>query len=224
MAHPDDVDVFYSALINKLVKDKKNVYVLVLTNGARGSRENIISEEKLAGIRINEEKEALRYLGVPEENFICLNYKDGEFESNYEIIGKISNYIRKFKADIVCTHQPSVIYAETYKKGGYFVNHRDHRKTGEATIDAVYPFSRDKSFFTEHYSEGIDPHSVFDLIVTDENGSNFEIDFTNEIEIKKGALIKHRSQFDNDTVREIVEFLKTGNKYLEKYFYIKLLW
>lgn len=224
MAHPDDVDVFYGALISKLVKNNKNIFVVVVTNGARGSRENEVSEEKLAEIRINEEKEALKYLGVPENNFVCLNHKDGEFESDYKIIGEIAKYIRKFKADIICTHEPTRLFIETYDKNGFFVNHRDHRKTGEATIDAVYPFSRDKSFFTEHYKEGIETHSAYEIVVTDENGSNFETDFTDEVETKKNALLKHKSQMNEVTAQEIVDSTKIDGKYLEKYFYIKLLW
>ncbi|MDQ6985490.1 MAG: PIG-L family deacetylase [Candidatus Dojkabacteria bacterium] len=146
-AHPDDVIVFFAGLIYKLRQDNKNVAVVTVTNGARGSRENKITEEELAKTRKAEEINALKVLGVKEENIHCLEHNDGEFESNYELIGEILKYIRKYKADLVGTHEPSVNYTMTYDKSGYFVQHRGHRKVGEAVMDSVYPFSRDTSFF-----------------------------------------------------------------------------
>lgn len=224
MAHPDDSIAFYGALINKLAKDKKNIYVVCVTNGARGSRENKISEEDLAKNRIAEEICALETLGVPKENYTCLNYKDGEVESTYKLIGEISKYIRKHKADIVCTHEPTAIYSETYKKDGFFIQHRDHRKIAEAVVDSAYPFSRDLSFFPEHAIEGIEPHEVYDILLTDEVKSNFELDYSLEVETKKAAMRCYKSQWDEETINEIIGFTKDNNKYLEKYFYLKLLW
>lgn len=224
MAHPDDVVVFYGALINKLRRDKKDVYVVTVTNGARGSRDNEVTENDLAKERIEEEVSALEYLNVPKENFICLNFKDGEVESNYALIGEIARYIRKYKADVVCTHEPSVIYTTTYAKDGFFVQHRDHRKVAEAVVDAAYPFSRDRSFFPEHAKEGIEPHTVMDIIMTDEAASNFEIDYTDDVETKRRALLLHKSQMNAEFVNEVLDAVKFEDRYLEKYYYVNLLW
>jgi LmbE family N-acetylglucosaminyl deacetylase len=223
-AHPDDVIVFFGALINKLTSESKNVYVVTVTNGARGSKDDFISEGKLAGRRIAEEAAALKFLKVPKKNIVCLNYKDGEVESDYKLIGEVSRYVRKYKADIVCTLEPGLIYTNTYNNDGYFVQHRDHRKVGEAVIDAAYPFSRDRSFFPEHMKEGIEPHSVFDILLTDEAGANFDFDYTADLETKKAALLLHKSQFDKQTVNDILDSLKFGGKYLEKFKYLRLLW
>src|SRR5258706_1797394 len=83
-AHPDDVDVMYAGTIAKLREDKKEVFVVVVTNGARGSRENVISESELAKQRTIEQTDALEAIGVPKENFTTLNYKDGEAENNMD--------------------------------------------------------------------------------------------------------------------------------------------
>jgi len=224
MAHPDDILVYYAALVSKLQKDNKNVFVLTVSNGARGSRENEISEEKLAQQRLDEEVAALKFLGVPQENIYFLHYKDGEIESNYKLIGEISRYIRKVKADIVCTHEPTAIYQQTYNKEGFFVQHRDHRKVAEAVIDSAYPFSRDRSFFPEHAKERIEPHTFYDIVMTDEIGSNFELDYTEELEIKKSAMRFHKSQFSEDVINEIVDSVKFDGRYMERYFYVNLLW
>lgn len=223
-AHPDDAPVFFGALMHQLRKDGKNVYVVVVTNGARGSRENIISEAELAKQRIQEETEALKVLGVDKDHFFCLGYKDAEVESELKLIGEISKFIRKYKIDIACSHEPSMIYQQTYNKDGFFVQHRDHRKVGEAVIDAVYPFSRDRSFFTEHYVEGIEPHSVYDILLTDEKGCNFDFDHTEFTDIKKEALRKHKSQFSEESVKNIIDAFTFNGRNLEKFNYLKLMW
>ncbi len=223
-AHPDDCIVFFAGLIAKLREDKKDVYVVVVTNGARGSRENQITEGQLSKIRIQEESDALTLLHVPTDHFICLNHKDGEVESDMNLIGEISYVIRKFKPDIVCTHEPSRMYTSSYNNEGFFVQHRDHRKIGEAVLDAVYPFSRDLSFFPDHAKEGVTPHTVLDLLVTDEDGSNFHFDYTTYITVKKAALEQHKSQFTQEIVELILNDSKVGDTYVEKFKYIKLLW
>lgn len=224
MAHPDDILVFYGALVDRLKKDGKNIYVVTVSSGARGSRARKVTENELAMERMNEEIMALDYLGVSKEDIHFLHYKDGEIESNYKLIGEISKFIRKYKADIVCTHEPTGVYLETYKKDGFFIQHRDHRKVAEAVVDASYPFSRDRSFFPEHAKEGIEPHSVYDILMTDEIKSNFEIDYTEALETKKTAMRFHKSQFDEAFITDVVETVKVKDRYLEKYFYVKLLW
>jgi len=223
-AHPDDVLVFFGGLIHQLIKDKKNVYVVVTTNGARGSRENDISEVELAKQRLAEERAALQSLGLPEDNVFCLGYLDGEVESNMKLIGEIAKYLRKYKVDIVCTHEPSQIYLQNYDKSGFFVQHRDHRKVGEAVIDAVYPFSRDKSFFPEHYVDGIVQHSVYDILLTDEKDCNFNFDLTANLELKKQAMRSYKSQFSEETIESIIQAFTFEGKQLEKFNYVKLLW
>lgn len=223
-AHPDDLVVFFGSLIHQLRKDGKDVFVLLVTNGARGSRENDVAEATLAKQRLAEETACLKVLGVDEKNFTCLGYADGEVESDMKLIGEISKYIRKYKVDMVATHEPSLQYMPTYAKDGFFVQHRDHRKIGEAVIDAVYPFSRDRSFFTEHYAEGIEPHEVFDILLTDEKECNFDFDYSDIVGLKRQAMRAHKSQFSDETIEEILNAFKFEGKYLEKFNYVKLLW
>ena len=58
-AHPDDILVYYAALLHKLRKENKNVYAVTVTNGARGSGDKNISESELSRMRIKEETAAL---------------------------------------------------------------------------------------------------------------------------------------------------------------------
>ncbi len=223
--HPDDTIVYFGALTYKLRKDNKNIYVLVVSNGGRGSRQNDIPEQQLAQKRQQEEKDAMKILGVNEKNLFFLNYNDGEIESNLKLIGQITYFIRKYKADMVCSHEPSIQYQHTYDNNGFFVQHRDHRKVGEAVIDASYPFSRDRSFFPKQYKDGIEPHSVYDLLLTDEVTCNFDLDYTDNLEIKKSAYRAHKSQFPTEElIQEWVDGVKFNDRYFERFRYLKLLW
>lgn len=220
-AHPDDVDVMWAGTIAKLTADKKQIFVVVVTNGARGSRDNNISEAKLAKQRIAEQTNALKAVGVPKENFATLNYKDGEAENNMELIGKIAYYIRKFKPDLVATQDPQTIYG-TFEGGHGYINHKDHRVTGIATLDAVYPFSRDLSFFPEHQKEKITPHTVKEILLMGDE--NVKIDITEVIQKKEKALIAHASQFDTKNVPGMLKWWKKDGKYFETGTYLKLGW
>ena len=223
-AHPDDLVIYFGALIHRLRKENKNVFVLLVTNGARGSKDNEISEAKLAKQRLAEEAAGLKVLGVDESNLFCLGYADGEVESDMKLIGEISKYIRQLKVDLVASHEPGNQYLQSYDKKGYFVQHRDHRKIGEAVIDAVYPFSRDRSFFPEQFSEGIKPREVFDILLTDEKECNFDFDCTDTLEVKKEAMRAHKSQFNEETIEELINIFTFKGKVLEKFNYVKLLW
>lgn len=223
-AHPDDIMVYFAGLVHRLRKDNKEVFVVTVSNGARGSKDSKISEEDLAKTRLEEEIAGLEYLNVPKENHVCLNYKDGEVESNMKLIGDIVWYIRKFKPDIVCTHEPSKLYIKMDDGTGAWVQHRDHRKVGEAVIDAAYPFSRDRSFFPEQAAEGLEPHTVYDLLLTEENGVNFKFDYTENLETKKAAMRLHKSQMDENFINDVVNSIKENERFLEYFNYVHLLW
>ena len=219
-AHPDDADIAFGGTTASLIKDKKEVFVLVVTNGGRGSKDNKISEKELSKQRLGEETMALGYLGVPKENLATLNYLDGEVENNMKLIGQIAQVIRRFKPDIVCTHEPHEMYLQ--RNDRFYVNHRDHRNTGLSVLDAVYPFSRDRSFFPEHSQKGLEPHHVLEILFTRSATHNTKIDITKVIGQKKKALLSHKSQLSKDSVDRILENSKEGSKYFEFGNYLKL--
>lgn len=222
-AHPDDADVFFGGSMTLLCQDKKEVFVLVMTNGCRGSRENRISEKELARVRLAEQTNALAVYGIPSDHFATLNFKDGEAQNSMELIGKIAYYIRKFRPDIVCTHNPNSYFSKSFIQNHYHINHKDHRVCGISTADAVYPFSRDRNFFPAHSKEGLLPHSVRALLFTGVSEQlNTEIDISEVLEKKKDGMRKHKSQFDGTTVERILGHFKKGGRYMETGFYITL--
>jgi len=223
-AHPDDVDVFFGGVLCRLAEAKKEVKVLVVTSGARGSRDNEISEEELGRKRLKEEERALSILGLDKKNVGTFGYLDGEVENNLTLIGEISGLIREFAPQIVCTHDPEGYYGSLGKYGFSFINHRDHRNTGLSTMDAIYPFSRDRSFFKEQIEAGLSTHSVYEIFLARNSTFNAKLDITQVIDKKKEALLAHQSQFSKKDVEEIISDFKEGNKYFEKGNFLKLAW
>ena len=151
---------------------------------------------------------------------------DGTVENDMKLIGEISGIIRKFKPDMVCTHEPHGYYFNISKqdKKRHFVNHRDHRMTGRSTLDAVYPFSRDTSFFKDQITSGGSPCIVSEVMFTFDREVNTKIDITDVAERKVKGMLCHKSQFDKEKVDSIMEMFKEGRKYFERGNYIKLAW
>ncbi len=211
MAHPDDAEVFAGGTIARLIKDKKQVCVVKVTNGSKGSRDNNISASELVEIRKREDNESMKVLGVDLSNSIHLGFEDGYVEDSIETIGAISKIIRKFKPDIIITHNPQDMIIN-HSGGDHWVNHRDHRNTGKSATDAAYPYSRDLLFFPEQFSEeGIGYHKVCEFLFADYYlGEDIvEIDITEFKELKETALTQHKSQFSEEKAKNMVEFMTT---------------
>jgi len=93
--------------------------------------------------------------------------------------------IRKHRPHTVFVHDP-------YRIKGF--QHRDHRKAGITTTDAVYPFARDHLHFPEHLAEGLEPHKVRELWYWGMDEPNVIVDVTASIDRQVAALVRHESQ------------------------------
>ena len=63
--------------------------------------------------------------------------------------------VRELRPDVVLCPDPTAVFFGD----GYF-NHRDHRVTGWATLDAVAPAAGNPHYFPEHLAEGLAVHQV----------------------------------------------------------------
>lgn len=111
--------------------------------------------------------------------------------------------IRTIKPHAVFTHSTDRIHrraleadpSDPLSEWRGFINHRDHRCTGEMTLDAVYPTARDRLNFPEHLEEGLECHKVAELFIWGSQAANYDIDITDVIQTKIRALTRHVSQF-----------------------------
>ncbi len=226
-AHPDDNEVICGGLVARLIADNKSVRLVVTTNGEKGTEDKTIGASEFATMRIQEQKNAAKILGIASEECFNLGIPDGELETSVENIKKIVLHIRQFKPDIVITHNPDeVINTFSSKQNIRWVNHRDHRHTAIITTDAVYPYSRDRGFFPDQIESGIEPHTVLEMLYADsfENSLNAHFDITNFIDLKRRALSACSSVIDPDHVEEYIAENKIGNKYYEQLRYLSGLY
>lgn len=187
-AHPDDLDFAAGGTIAHLANNGARVTYLILTDGSKGSPDANSDKHKLTETRHHEQETAARALGV--DDVIFLNYTDGELENTAKVRGDIVRHIRRIKPDTVITMDPSMLYAPEIG----FINHPDHRAAGQATIDAVYPYSRNAQSYPELAKEGLQPHNVTTLLLANFTDHNYCVDIGNTLEQKLDALEAHASQ------------------------------
>ena len=209
LGHPDDNEIICGGIVARLVSEGKKVRSIAMTNGGKGFQDRTDTNEKeFSEIRKKEQLEAGKELGLKDEDIFNLDIPDGELEDSLENIEKIVFHIRQFKPDIIITQNP-FDNINTFDSQTHWVNHRDHRHTALLTIDAAYPYSRDRGFFPEHFTKfKLEPHTVSEILFSDAYSypdvSYFDI--TNFIDKKRKALLKHKNAFGPETVEE--EFLE----------------
>lgn len=194
-AHPDDIDFIASGIIAKWVEDGSTAYYLICTDGSRGSDDPKMTHKKLAEIRCKEQICAAKVLGVKKVFF--LNHTDTQLAADDVLKEEIVRIIRKVRPNIVITMDPAFYYAADFFNGFGFVNHSDHRNAALATMDAVFPLSRDRLTFLEHEKQGLKPHRVEELWLTSFVKKDFLVDISKTFAKKIKALSCHASQFDN---------------------------
>ena len=181
-AHPDDSEFGCGGTIAKWVNEGQEVICIVCTNGDKGTSDENMTSEKLAAIREQEQREASKVLGVSE--VIFLGYPDGGLEDTAEFRGKLVRLLRKYRPEVVITHDPKLRY----------MGHRDHRLAGIVAMDAIFPYSRDHLFYPEHKAEGLLPHKVKEVYFTGAEDPDVFIDISETFEFKVKAIGCHVSQ------------------------------
>jgi len=201
-AHPDDADFGAAATSSLLAQAGWEVRYLVVTDGSKGTDDPDLDSARLVATRVEEQREAARILGVMDVRF--LGFTDGELTYTRELLGSITREIREFQPFAIYTHDPEPVIIQNS-----FVNHSDHRTTGLATVDAVYPTARDRLNFPEHLAAGLSTHKVRELYLWGANEPNFSVDVTAVMDRKIEAIRAHVSQFpDPSTLEEMRVYWK----------------
>ena len=188
--HPDDAEFGCGGTVARLTQIGKEVFYLVATNGNKGGRDTDMTADYLVNARQDEQRRAAEVLGVSEVVF--LPFGDGELEDDHAFRRQLVYHIRRLKPDIVFTTDP-------FRTSFYI--HRDHRITGLVTLDAVFPYARDRLHYPEHIAEGLDGHNVDEIFFWgSENPDTFkDIGAVTDLKIK--SLLAHTSQVQ-DWVQE----------------------
>lgn len=195
-AHPDDAEFAVAGTVARWTREGKCVVYVVCTNGDKGTSDPEVKPEDLAAMREREQQAAASLLGV--RDVVFLRYPDQGLEDTPQFRKEIVRMIRVYRPDTVVTADP-------YRR---YIWHRDHRISGQVTLDAVFPYARDHLAYPDLLQEGIMPHKVREMLFWASEEVNYRSDITGTFDIKIAALRCHASQIEAHYSPEWAERLK----------------
>jgi LmbE family N-acetylglucosaminyl deacetylase len=194
--HPDDAEFGVAGTVARWTREGKKVVYVVCTNGDKGTSDVNMKPKELAGIREQEQLAAARVLGV--HDVVFLRRPDQSLEDTPEFRKELVRFIRLYRPDIVITADP-------YRR---YIWHRDHRITGQVTLDAVFPYARDHLSYPDLLEEGLKPHRVKEVWLWAADDTNHRTDVTDTFDIKMAALGCHKSQVGDKISPQIRKFTR----------------
>jgi LmbE family N-acetylglucosaminyl deacetylase len=186
-AHPDDPEISAGGTLARWADAGAEVHVVVTTRGDKGTNDPDADLDALARLRVDETAAAAAVLGIAAHHH--LDHPDGEIADDHALRLELVRLIRSVRPDVVCCPDPTAVFF-----GDAYVNHRDHRVTGWATLDAVAPAAGNPHYFPELAAEGLGTHQVRALYLSGTFEANIWIDVGATLERKIEALFCHASQ------------------------------
>ncbi len=203
--HPDDFEFGCGGIVTSWVKQGTEAVLVVATNGDKGTDDPDMTSERLAAIRREEQLKAAEVIGLQEVVF--LGYPDGSLEDTVELRGKIVEQIRR--------HRPEAIFTTDPMRPGSFL-HRDHRIIGQVTLDATFPYARDRLHYPEHAKLGLEPHKAKQIYYWGGDSPDTFVDISETIDVKIRALLCHHSQMTREGEWDVDSFEREWARTLGK--------
>jgi len=198
--HPDDAEWGVAGTVARWTGEGKDVIYVVCTNGDKGTSDTDVKPNELANIREQEQLAAAKLLGVRE--VIFLHYPDQALEDTPEFRKEIVRLIRMYQPGTVVTADP-------YRR---YIWHRDHRITGQVTLDAIFPYARDSLAYPDLLKQGLQPHKVKEVLLWGSEEPNHYSNITDTFDIKIAALRCHKSQLGDSTSPELEQRLRERHR------------
>lgn len=194
-AHPDDADVAAGGLMAQWASEGIDVHLVVLCDGAKGSHSPHLTSSVIRETRREELQSAADLLGV--KSVTSLDWPDGTVANTLELRESLVGLVRTLKPEVVLGPDPTATFF-----GQVYVNHRDHRETGWALLDAVAPAAAMPLYFPEQGS----PHQVRVLLLSGTHEPDVVADVSRTIDTKVKAVLAHASQLADDAaaIRDVV--------------------
>jgi LmbE family N-acetylglucosaminyl deacetylase len=186
-AHPDDAEICAGGVMAKWASAGREVHLLILTNGDRGSTDPTASRAELAAARREETEAAAEVMGLASAR--VLSTHDGELENTSIIREAVTRRIREVRAETVVSCDPTAVFFENR-----YYNHSDHRTAGWIALDSCFPGSGNPHFFNEQLGEGLRTQDVFDVWLGWSKEPNRTEDVSGFFDAKIQALARHASQ------------------------------
>ena len=200
VAHPDDADFGPAATAARWIDEGSTGWLVCCTSGDAGADDWRTDPLELAATREAEQRAAAAVIGYEGVSF--LHQPDGALANDLALREHLVREIRTFRPDAVLAVDPETLF---YEDGG--VNHADHRASGMAAVDAVYPAARNGMAFPWLARDGLEPWIVRRLYLCWSNRPTAHVDVTGTLERKLAALRAHASQIRHpealeDRIRE----------------------
>ncbi|HEU65257.1 MAG TPA: PIG-L family deacetylase, partial [Chloroflexi bacterium] len=171
--------------------------------GDKGTSDPNMKPDELARTREQEQLAAARLLGVRE--VIFLRHPDQALEDTPEFRKELVRLVRMYRPETMVTVDP-------YRR--YIWWHRDHRITGQVTLDAIFPYARDFLSYPDLLEEGLQPHKVQEVLLWGAQEPNYRTDITTTFATKVAALRCHKSQIRDNPPGEWEKWLRERHKAL----------
>ncbi|HEY0752550.1 MAG TPA: PIG-L deacetylase family protein [Ktedonobacteraceae bacterium] len=209
-AHPDDNDFAAAGTSALWAKEGKKIAWVVMTDGAEGSEVPAVVDHELMHLREQEQRAACEVLGVRAVEF--LRFPDGHLRNSDETRKAVVRLIRKYRPRVVFTHDPTqqIFAPDPNEKPDEtaYLNHPDHRATGNIVLDAIFPAAGNPRSYRELLAEGLNPYRVHEIYFYMSSQDNTYVDISSVIEQKTQGLRCHVTQFGTgaDMLKEIKEW------------------
>ncbi len=180
-AHPDDAEFGAGGTLARWTEAGCEALILVVTDGSKGTWDRSIDPADLVRTRRKEQQRAAEILGV--SHTVMLDHHDGELEYSMALREELCLRIRRFRPNVVLTHDPWRRY----------LLHPDHRVAGWAALDGVVA-ARDHLFFPGQLTEGLTEHRPDALLLWAADEPDHWEDIADTFDRKVEALLSHSSQ------------------------------
>jgi LmbE family N-acetylglucosaminyl deacetylase len=190
--HPDDDTFCCAGTLALLAKAGNNIRIVIYTNDDKGSYDPEMTSEHLARIRMHEEEEACRIIGIPKDHISWLEYHDGmlEYANTRDLVEEVTKIIRTVRPDVVLSIDPGSEYVRWHKT--------DHRMAANNTLDAIRAAEWHLYFPNQRLHDGLEPFLVpqeFYYYVTDKDANQW-VNIDSVVEKKLDAAMAHVSQWE----------------------------
>ena len=190
--HPDDDTFCCAGTLALMAQNNNRIHIVIYTNDDKGSYDPEMTSERLARIRMGEEEEACRVLGIAKDNIHWLQFHDGmlEYANPRDLVEEVTGIIRKYRPDVVLSIDPGSEYVRWHKT--------DHRMAANNTLDAIRAAEWHLYFPNQRLHDGLQPwkvpHEFFYYVTPKE--ANYFVNIDSVVDKKLAAAAAHVSQFE----------------------------
>jgi LmbE family N-acetylglucosaminyl deacetylase len=186
-AHPDDIEFTCAGTLARWARAGSQVTYVLCTSGDVGIDEPGMTRQRATEIREAESLQAAEIASVRQVVF--LREPDGLLVPTLELRKKLVRLIRLHRPEVLMCGDPTAVWS-----GDSYINHPDHRAAAQVALEAAFPAAGQPHLFEELAGEGLTPHKVRKVFVTEWDKVSLYVNIEETMDIKVAALRAHKSQ------------------------------